>query len=70
MANGGGVGWLDILCCLCLINALTPRRRERVVYVQQAPVVPYQQVRAGAEGGELPMLTCATMVRSTDPQAI
>jgi hypothetical protein len=70
MANG--VSWLDILCCLCLVNALSPRRREpreRIVYVQQVPATPVP-VRVGAKDGELPMISCATMVRSTDPQAI
>ena len=67
MANGPS--WLDILCCLCLVNALTPRRRERVVYVERVQQVP-PAYGEGAGGGELPMISCATMVRSTDPQAI
>jgi len=54
--GGGGGGLLPLLCWCFFLDALTRPRQPQVVYVRQAPA-------AGAAGGELPLVACATMQR-------
>ena len=55
---GGGGGWLPLLCWCFFLDALARPRQPQVVYVQQVPA-------AGAAGGELPLVACATIQRDS-----